>query len=629
MSSTAATVTTTTTTAAAAGAAAPTGGAAAPGPDPRSGFVFVAPLEELLRRGVIVVRGADRPVAVFAHDDGKVSAVDNRCPHLGFPLSRGTVRDGILTCHWHQARFDLCSGCTFDLFADDVPAYDVEIRDGQVYVGARPRRGDAPERFRRRLEEGMEQNIGLIQAKSVVGLLRAGVDHRDVVRQVARFGARGRDSWGGGMTSLTALANLVPLLDDETAYLALYQGAVRVAEDCAGQPPRRERRALDTDAVPMETLKRWLLHWVTARHRDGAERTLQTAVAGGAEPAALCDLLFTAATERFYADGGHALDFCNKAAELLDVIGWEHAAEILPAVVGQIVSARGGEEMSHWRYPIDLVPALEQAAHDLPGLLGEGESRTWDDVPALAGALLGEDPLAIIETLREAVRAGARPAQFSRALAYAAALRVARFGTANETGDWVTVLHTFTYCNAVHQAAKRCPTPAVARGVFHGAMAVYFDRFLNVPPARLPGERGGDGLEDEPRDGPTLLTRFLDALDGQQKVQAAARAVARYLELGHPLPPLFDALTRAAVREDANFHTLQMLEAGVAQYREWEGRPEGAHILIAVARYLAAHAPTPRARLQTAQIALRLHRGDNLYEETDATASGGSGDGQG
>ena len=105
-------------------------------------FIPVAPVAELRRRGVMVVRGADRPIAVFAHD-GRIAAVDNRCPHLGFPLHRGSVRDGILTCHWHHARFDLCSGCAFDLWADDTPAYEVEVRDGVVYVASRPRQADA------------------------------------------------------------------------------------------------------------------------------------------------------------------------------------------------------------------------------------------------------------------------------------------------------------------------------------------------------------------------------------------------------------------------------------------------------------------------------------------------------
>ncbi|MBV9852841.1 MAG: Rieske (2Fe-2S) protein, partial [Armatimonadetes bacterium] len=134
-------------------------------------FVPVGPLAELEAKGVLVVRGADRPIAVFAHD-GRVYAVDNRCPHMGFPLQRGTVHDGILTCHWHNARFDLASGCTFDLFADDVPAYDVEVRDGQVYVAAMPRQASAVAGYRRRLAEGLEQNIALVQAKGLIGLLR-------------------------------------------------------------------------------------------------------------------------------------------------------------------------------------------------------------------------------------------------------------------------------------------------------------------------------------------------------------------------------------------------------------------------------------------------------------------------
>lgn len=77
------------------------------------------------------------------------------------------------------------------------------------------------------------------------------------------------------------------------------------------------------------------------RHREAAERTVLTAIADGASPAALAGLLFSAGTGRIYADGGHSLDFINKAFECLDLIGWEHAAEVLPSVVGQMAEARG------------------------------------------------------------------------------------------------------------------------------------------------------------------------------------------------------------------------------------------------------------------------------------------------
>ena len=50
-------------------------------------WIEVCPLEELERDGVKVVSGEGRPVAVF-FDQGRVYALDNRCPHMGFPLHR-------------------------------------------------------------------------------------------------------------------------------------------------------------------------------------------------------------------------------------------------------------------------------------------------------------------------------------------------------------------------------------------------------------------------------------------------------------------------------------------------------------------------------------------------------------
>ena len=77
-------------------------------------------------------------------------------------------------------------------------------------------------------------------------------------------------------------------------------------------------------------------------------------------------------------------------------------------------------------------------------------------------------------------------------------------------------------------------------------------------------------------------------------------------------------LARALLREDAGFHAYQALDAAVRQFGEWGNTDEGRHILIAVARYLAAHSPTERAELQTADIAQRLMRGGELHQDTPA-----------
>ena len=152
------------------------------------------------------------------------------------------------------------------------------------------------------------------------------------------------------------------------------------------------------------------------------------------------------------------------------------------------------------------------------------------------------------------------------------------------------------------------------RGVLHGAMALYLARYLNVPPYRLPGE-GADRLDDLPADVGAIRTALLEAFDRQRQVDMVGRLVARHLTLGHPPDALIATLAHALLREDAGFHAYQMLEAGVRQFGEWGNTGPGRHILIAVARYLAAHSPTERAAFQTADIAQRLLRGGELHQE--------------
>jgi hypothetical protein len=114
----------------------------------------------------------------------------------------------------------------------------------------------------------------------------------------------------------------------------------------------------------------------------------------------LADALLAAATERAFADTGHSLDFINKAFECLELIGWEHAAAVLPTVVGQMVAARGAEESTAWRQPDDLVALCDNAVTELPGLFAAARSvHGWSEHTALAQKLLGDDPVAIIEAL--------------------------------------------------------------------------------------------------------------------------------------------------------------------------------------------------------------------------------------
>ena len=97
-------------------------------------------LADLQTDGRLLTKVGTLPVVVF-WDDGTAFAIEDRCPHLGFPLHQGTVEAGLVTCHWHHARFDLVSGCTLDLWADDARGFDVDVRGDDVFVrAARARR---------------------------------------------------------------------------------------------------------------------------------------------------------------------------------------------------------------------------------------------------------------------------------------------------------------------------------------------------------------------------------------------------------------------------------------------------------------------------------------------------------
>lgn len=606
---------------------------------PQNSWTRVARAADFATTDRKVISAGDRPVLLLRHAD-TFYAVDNRCPHMGFPLDKGSVRDCILTCHWHHARFDLGSGGTFDQFADDVRAYPLELRGDELWIDLAPRADEHAYQLKR-LHDGLARDIRLLTAKAAIALLDRGGDPRAPFRAGLAFGTQYRaNGWGQGLTMLTCFMNMLPRLESEDRARALYQGLNAVSVDTASMAPRFVLDPLPNTSADLPTLRRWFRSFIEVRDDEGAERCVVSAVRAGARSAEMANMLFAAITDHRYIQIGHPADFANKALEALDIAGWDSstssgqslAEPTLASLVRGIAVANRMEESNAWRHPIDLIAILEVAFEHVPAAVAAGiaareslPQREWADRVALARQLLSDDPQANIDALLAALGDGATPAQVAGAVAYAAALRIARFHTANEFGDWDTVLHTFTYANALHQAICRIVSAEhdrmapgaspderalpLLRGVFDAAMSVYLDRFLNTPPARLPRL---DPTNTEPDE---ILAQFLPLLDRQQQVNEAGTLVAHYVAAGGDEARLLATLGRALGREDRDFHTIQTIEAAFAQHALLRGTPEATHTLIAAARYLAAHAPTVRATGQTFQIAERLHRGENVYEE--------------
>lgn len=87
-----------------------------------------------LDEGRVTVVNAGHLRVALSLVEGQYGAIDNRCPHQGGPLGEGSIENGLLRCPWHGWDYHPCSGKAPG-YDDGVEAYEVEVRDGGVYVG--------------------------------------------------------------------------------------------------------------------------------------------------------------------------------------------------------------------------------------------------------------------------------------------------------------------------------------------------------------------------------------------------------------------------------------------------------------------------------------------------------------
>jgi nitrite reductase/ring-hydroxylating ferredoxin subunit len=573
-------------------------------------WIHAGNVETLKQEGAKVVKGG---IAVFFHEN-QIYAVDNRCPHLGFPLHMGSLCDGILTCHWHHARFDVCSGGTLDPWADDVPVYEVKLEDGEVWINPQSKYANDIAKYKNRLKEGLQQNIGIVIAKAVVGLVEAKVPEADIAQIGIEYGTTYGSGWNSGLTILTAMTHILPKLDKTGKILGLYQGLLHTARSSSGKGQRHLLSPLPSDEVTFERLVEWYRSCIEVRDTQGAERILLTAIHKGASDDQLAEMMLMAVTDHFYLDGGHTFDFHNKAFEALQYVEKAQKEKVLTSLIPMLGDPTRSEELHQWQAPIDLVTPLKEVFAKLAlNEVVDFKPITEEEENQIVQQLLSDQPLETTQLLIRVLINGGHPAHLAQLVALAAAERIVRFHTQNDFSDWISVLHTFTNAHAVHERMRQSTHPLLIRAIFHGAISIYLDRFLNVPAAARP-------KDSEPVD-INQPKKLLDLLDQRQQVNEAASWVMAFLKGQGSSKELINQLGHALLREDADFHTFQMYEAAIAEFDGWEARKspfaERAQetMLLAATRYLAAHAPTARELSHTARIAWRLHRGEKLFED--------------
>jgi toluene monooxygenase system ferredoxin subunit len=96
-------------------------------------FHRVAALEELWIGEMMTVRLDGRRILVLRTDHA-VCAYEDRCGHLGVPLSNGQMEGFTLTCLAHHYQYDARTGQGINPRRTCLQRFAVRIEDGQILV---------------------------------------------------------------------------------------------------------------------------------------------------------------------------------------------------------------------------------------------------------------------------------------------------------------------------------------------------------------------------------------------------------------------------------------------------------------------------------------------------------------
>ena len=400
-------------------------------------------LAELDSRPVRMRRVAGKQIAVFKTADG-VRACDNRCPHEGYPLSEGSLSpDCILTCNWHNWKFDLDSGD--NLYGGDrLRIYPTEIRGDEVWVDV----AEPPyeERYR-----------------AIVGSLRDAFDdysYDRIAREIARLEKLGADpldalrlaidwSWQrmefGWTHAYAGMADWLVLYDEhaddaELRLVCLVEAVAHAAYDVL-----RERDYPFGDEIGDFDADRFVAD-IEAENESAAAAAIRGGIRSGLGFADFEEALTRAALEH-YNDFGHSLIYVTKAGALIERLGGEVTEPLLLSLVrGLVYTSRE-----------DLIPEFRGYAPQLERW-GRGDSVPEAGLWRHTG---------IDKSLQAAVDcSGCEPGRIYRALLLANAINLLGFDISQQdkihvpvSGNvgWLDFTHGLTFASAVRRQCSRFP----------------------------------------------------------------------------------------------------------------------------------------------------------------------------
>lgn len=415
-------------------------------------WLQAASIDEL-RRKPVLLKAPPKQIAVF-EVEGRVFAVDNRCPHEGYPLIEGSVdaQGCVLTCNWHNWKFRLSDGKCI-LGGDHVRSYSIRVEDDQVWVDT----DDPP--------------LEVVQREILDGLQTAFKkrDYGRICREISRLHFNGADpilavqhavQWShdrlefGFTHAFAAAADWLALRrrwsaehpdDLERQLVCLAEAVDHMAADSLRHPrhPYAEPAAsFDSDEF---------LNAVEREDRIRAEALAAAACENGT-PWSELEPVFAQAALDHYNDFGHSLIYVYKTGQWIDLAGAEVQKPLAVALARSLCYTTREDLLPEFS---DYAPALARLRTS-PAVEASTEpppapfpASTKEAIQWLENALAACRVEVVYDRLLEALA--------RNQLAFDTSYQDAYDRPVSDNVGWLDFTHGVTFANAVRNLASRTP----------------------------------------------------------------------------------------------------------------------------------------------------------------------------
>ncbi|MDY0871413.1 Rieske (2Fe-2S) protein [Dongia rigui] len=522
-------------------------------------WIDVAAADELAAAKKLVVRHEGRQILLLETAAGLFACV-NRCPHEGYPLREGSLSGDagtcVLTCNWHNWKFDLMSGETL-VGGDKLRRFPIRRTDTRIEIDI-----TADDATARRatilagIEKALYDDDAQRQSREIARLMRLKLDPLDAVRQ-ALIWASDRLEFGtthaiGAAPDWLTLARDVPA---EDCLVALGEILAHLSDDA------RDRTRYPFAAGTADWDEAKFAAAVEAQDEAVALRLMR----GGLARPLSTDIwrrVLTKIALAHYADFGHALIYAVKSMDLVDLLGPAVAEPLLsPYVRALCYSTRE-----------DLLPEFRSYAAELArwGQADSGPASIGIDMLRRGSA---KSAMALVRGWSAtAGRQVIWPALLETAAWQLLHADEARFWSVDqrlsENANWLDLTHTLTFADAGWQAATLSPElwPAIQLQLacFVGRNTAFVDPECDVAHYRVedPGlfwREARLGLLDHGRG------RFIISAHLTKTLMAAERLASGQPHLAPLLASALNRFLKAPIKERHTRRTARQMLDLVAQ----------------------------------------------------------------